>query len=621
MVHEKVCHRERNRFLLSFLPVSYDRYKGAIQPVRSVINTRRSSSQFLLHYLRPHLTSILLATAASFLLAITTAIVVSLIGPGLQLFLGEAESGQTLHLASLTGPYLARLLIALGSVSELSRQNLLAVLPISLILVSGLRTLFSTLQFFLWERLSEKAACCIRQDIVEGFLRLDPQFHHADSQTNETNKHVNIDERLSSLMCVDIRYLREYMVHFFGSLPRELAKVATLSATLILLSPKHFLIFGMMTPLAIVGIRRLGKKLLKRSSHALDHYATVTEWIQARLLGLETIKHYRSEARETKAFARFNQEMQGRFVRAARIKARTGPVLELLGVAAMVFALTLALVDIQQGHLASSVAISFFASLAMLAQSGAAVGRYLNSNREGSAALTRILDFEQFLLSRKRQDIGRTCVNQQQAIKVKDLSLRYTHEASGPIENFSYQFERGKIYGIIGPSGCGKSTLISGILGLVAPHHGKILFHEDVGRQGIGYVPQSPKLMSDSLLANTIYPDLVGDEKRVKDILESLGMKKLLDELSEGIHTRVGPRGRTLSGGQAQRIFLARILYHKYPIVIIDEGTSALDRELEAIVLAQINELRRKQTTVLFVSHRPKPIEIADKTLGLAPAC
>ena len=112
--------------------------------------------------------------------------------------------------------------------------------------------------------------------------------------------------------------------------------------------------------------------------------------MQQRLLGVETIKHYRTEAIEVRKMHELTDNLYQRFLKAARVKARTSPLIEALSVASMVVVLVIALRDISTGTLTGSVLLSFFATLGLLSQAAGRLGRYLNSNREGAAAADRL---------------------------------------------------------------------------------------------------------------------------------------------------------------------------------------------------------------------------------------
>ena len=179
----------------------------------------------------------------------------------------------------------------------------------------------------------------------------------------------------------------------------------------------------------------------------------------------------------------------------------------------------------------------------------------------------------------------------------------------------------GKIYGIVGPSGAGKSTLVDILLGLLDPVAGE-LFLDDLPLNSIdlaswqsrlGYVSQAPFISDDTLRANVAFgrPTHEADDTRVRQCLEAANLLSILDELPQGLDTRLGDRGSRLSGGQKQRLAIARALYKQPDILVLDEATSSLDALNELAIQQAIQRLRGKVTLVI-IAHRLSTIRDAD---------
>ncbi len=177
---------------------------------------------------------------------------------------------------------------------------------------------------------------------------------------------------------------------------------------------------------------------------------------------------------------------------------------------------------------------------------------------------------------------------------------------------------------VIGHSGTGKTTLTDLILGLYRPDAGEILIDGDslndinleAWRGMIGYVPQDLVLFHDTILANVTLRDQTLTPEMAEAALRSAGAWEFIVKLPDGMETVVGERGATLSGGQRQRIAIARGLVHSPELLILDEVTSALDRNSEREICQNIKKIS-KTVTVLAVSHRPAWINIADAVFEL----
>ena len=189
-------------------------------------------------------------------------------------------------------------------------------------------------------------------------------------------------------------------------------------------------------------------------------------------------------------------------------------------------------------------------------------------------------------------------------------------------ENLNFKINKGEFVGIVGESGSGKSTFVDLILGILKPKQGKIYVD---GKElmptdniNIGYVTQNVFIMDDSI-ANNIAFGIKENEINYKLIFKVLNLSKLyklINNLPEGINSEVGEKGARLSGGEAQRINIARALYLEPEILILDESTSALDLKTENELLKDLKELQ-KTKTIIIISHRKESIVFCDKVYEL----
>ena len=195
----------------------------------------------------------------------------------------------------------------------------------------------------------------------------------------------------------------------------------------------------------------------------------------------------------------------------------------------------------------------------------------------------------------------------QQAGELQVSHVDFVYPTGGRIlENVSFTAKPGQIIGITGPVACGKSTLGKVFL-CEYPYEGSIRFKnqelgglDDRERIGIiGYLGHDPELFNDSIENNI----LMGEDEDIEKLLKMVCFDKEVAQMEEGIHTHVGSGGVRLSGGQAQRLALARTLCHKKPVLILDDPFSALDRRTEEQIFANLKNLT-KDSIVLLISHR-----------------
>lgn len=210
-------------------------------------------------------------------------------------------------------------------------------------------------------------------------------------------------------------------------------------------------------------------------------------------------------------------------------------------------------------------------------------------------------------------------------IDIQNLSYSYPGHPKKVISNLTMTIEPRDYVAVMGKSGSGKSTLADLILGLRQPTTGSLAVnglpvrdHLVAHPGSIAYVPQSCHILDGTLAFNVALGPIASEQDRtnVLEALEAAGLAEWLSELDDGIETTLGTTARTLSGGQIQRLGLARVLYAKPSLIILDESTSALDVQTEEKILATIDGLRGK-VSILAIAHRGNVIAHADRVIHL----
>ncbi len=221
-----------------------------------------------------------------------------------------------------------------------------------------------------------------------------------------------------------------------------------------------------------------------------------------------------------------------------------------------------------------------------------------------------------------QQEKTKNCPLQQELI-LQDVGFYYPNTEAlhqKALDQINLRIPKGRMVGLIGPSGAGKSTIVGLLTGLYAPTEGSILIdgrplqEENLAgwMQSIGYVPQSPFLLNASILENVTFSQWgsIPDREHALRCCRMAAMA-FLDELPDGIDTIIGERGVRLSGGQIQRVSIARALYGNPQILLFDEATSALDGASEQAIQRTINDLSG-QMTIVVVAHRLTTVERCD---------
>ncbi len=204
----------------------------------------------------------------------------------------------------------------------------------------------------------------------------------------------------------------------------------------------------------------------------------------------------------------------------------------------------------------------------------------------------------------------------------KNVCFRYKNKVDYIFKDVSFEIKKGKIYGIIGTTGSGKTTLTDIIMGLHNVNKGEIIINDNIHlaeeklnwQKLIGYVPQKIFLQDDTIKNNIAFGELDNeiDELNIKKSIKLAQLENFINSLDDGYNTKVGEDGSKLSGGQIQRIGIARALYSNPEILILDEITSHLDSTTESKLLEDIKVLK-KDKTVIFITHKSSTLKICDE--------
>lgn len=238
------------------------------------------------------------------------------------------------------------------------------------------------------------------------------------------------------------------------------------------------------------------------------------------------------------------------------------------------------------------------------------------------------IDLPKFLMQKEElqkkmqqnDEVNNNPIKLQSEIDIQNILFHYPNTEKLIFDHASMTIHKGESIGIVGPSGAGKTTVVDILLGLLDAQEGEILcdgvnVKKDYAAwlANIGYIPQTISLIDDTIRANVAFGYIPGSfsEEQVWKVLEEAQLKEFVEQLPEGLDTKVGERGVRLSGGQRQRIGIARALFHEPEMLILDEATSALDNDTEAAIMEAINRFHGKKT-LLIIAHRLKTIEKCD---------
>lgn len=211
-----------------------------------------------------------------------------------------------------------------------------------------------------------------------------------------------------------------------------------------------------------------------------------------------------------------------------------------------------------------------------------------------------------------------------QKIEFLNVTFKYKETNKNILNNFNLKISKNKIYGFKGKTGSGKTTIINLLAGLIFPQKGTIsidnLAYEDINMASlhkiISYVPQNIYLMDSSIKENILFGSNKYSSAELENAIKKSNLDEFINQLPDGIDTIIGEKSSKISGGQSQRIGIARALIKKPSILILDESTNSLDKNTEDLILQSISKLK-KNLTIIMVSHSSSSLKICEEIIDL----
>ena len=208
-------------------------------------------------------------------------------------------------------------------------------------------------------------------------------------------------------------------------------------------------------------------------------------------------------------------------------------------------------------------------------------------------------------------------------INLKIKNLDFSYENKKIFENLNLEFDSGKIYGVIGPSGSGKTTLANLILGLLSQKNGEILINDkykldEIENNFQSFLPQKIFMLDNTIKANIAFDHNQKniDNARLNEVIKTSKLKEFIDSLESKSNQKIGENATKLSGGQMQRLAIARAIYHDAQLIIFDEPTSSLDKETEKEIFESISTLKQNKILII-ISHSDEISKYVDHKVSI----
>ena len=375
-------------------------------------------------------------------------------------------------------------------------------------------------------------------------------------------------------------------------------------------------------PVLSITIYQLSKAINIRSTAVQETLAKLSSFTQEAFSGIGIIKSYNLQVSIEDSFATLSLESKNQNIALAKVQAWFFPLMILL----IGFSNLLVIYVGGKQYIAKEIEIGVLAEfiiyVTMLTWPVATVGWVTSIVQQAEASQKRI---NAFLQQKPSIENGFSTKKITQAqLSFEKVSFTYPDTGIKALKNISFELEEGETLGIVGKTGSGKSTLLELIARFYDPTEGKVIIDNQNAntyslnnlREVIGYVPQNPFLFSESIEDNIRFGKKDASIEEIVEAAKNAAVHHNIEEFKEGYKTLLGERGVTLSGGQIQRVSIARALIKDPMILLFDDCLSAVDADTEEKILEHLNRVSQDKTTYI-VSHRISSVKNADKIIVL----
>ena len=366
--------------------------------------------------------------------------------------------------------------------------------------------------------------------------------------------------------------------------------------------------------LVVFGIMLITMPMYKGVQGALDKVTSAT---RQNLTGVRVLRAFCKEESEVESFSEHTGSLTQKQLRAGRFSGLMNPLTFVIVNTAVVILVHVGAVKVEGGILTQGLVIALYNYMSQILVELIKMANLIITMTKAAACAGRISD----LLDIQPEDLPKMQEAMDGGVEFKNVSLRYDGAAEASLENISFSAKPGQTIGVIGGTGSGKTTLVDLVPGFYPVTGGEVLLdgkQVDAAtlRQTIGVVPQKAVLFKGSIRENLLWGNENATEEQLWAALETAQAAQLVRDKEGGLEAQVAQGGTNFSGGQRQRLTIARALVRKPKILILDDSASALDYATDAALRQAIRGMENPPTTFI-VSQRASSVRYADLILVL----
>lgn len=451
----------------------------------------------------------------------------------------------------------------------------------------------------------------LRNHLYETTLRRSSSFFHRHPTGTILSTVINDVDRVQNAVS---SVLGDFLQQFFT--------FAATTALVVMLGGRLSWALLLFIPVVITSARKIGRSVRVRTRTGQDKLAEIQNILHETVTGNRIVKAFNTELWELLRFKTAARRLLRANLRSVRIQSISSPLMDTIGSVAIALLLWIGRNEILHGRMSASVFITFIIALFKLYDPVRRFATYYNSFQQALGASTSIFAFFDVEDDVKERPMAASCRRFEHTIRFENVGFSYsTAEGEHQIlHNIDLEVRAGEILALVGPSGAGKSTLVNLIPRFYDVSSGRItLDGQDLRsvtlgslRRQIAQVTQETILFNDTVRNNIAYGQPEIKPELVEQAARAALAHDFIERMPQGYETVIGEKGFRMSGGERQRMAIARAILKNAPVLILDEATSALDAESESLVQEALTNLMQGRTAIV-IAHRLSTIRRANR--------